>query len=64
MTDGCQSKLVNVESGMPLQCNVLGPLLVLLYASELFSILDNKLISYADAPLCYLLCHPQALELP
>ena len=30
------------------QCSVLGPLLFLLYTSELFSILENKLIGYAD----------------
>ena len=47
MVDGCRSKLVNVESGVP-QGSVLGPLLFLLYTSELFSILENKLISYAD----------------
>ena len=45
--DGCRSKLVNVVSGVP-QGSVLGPLLFLLYTSELFSILDNKLIGYAD----------------
>ena len=45
--DGCRSKLVNVVSGVP-QCSVLGPLLFLLYTSELFSILENKLASYAD----------------
>ena len=28
--------------------SVLGPLLFLLYTSELFSILENKLIGYAD----------------
>ena len=43
--DGCQSKLV--VSGMP-QGSVLGLLFFLLYTSELFSILENKLISYAD----------------
>ena len=47
MVDGCRSKLVNVVSGVP-QGRVLGPLLLLLYTSELFSILENKLIDYAD----------------
>ena len=47
LVDGCQSKLVNVVSGEP-QGSVLGPLLFLLYTSELFSILENKLIGYAD----------------
>ena len=47
MVDGCRSKLVNVVSGVP-QGSVLGQLLFLLYSSELFSILENKLIGYAD----------------
>ena len=47
MVDGCRSKLVNVVSGVP-QGSVLGPLLPLLYTSELFCILENKLIGYAD----------------
>ena len=47
MVDGCRSKLVNVVSGVR-QGSVLGPLLFLLYTSELFSILENKLIGYAD----------------
>ena len=47
MVDGCRSKLVNVVSGV-LHCSVLGPLLFLLYSSEIFSILENKLIGYAD----------------
>ena len=47
MVDGCRSKLVDVVSGVP-QCSVLGPLLFLLYTSELFSFLENKLIGYAD----------------
>ena len=47
MVDSCTSKLVNVFSGVP-QGSVLSPLLFLLYTSELFSILENKLIGYAD----------------
>ena len=47
MVAGCRSKLVNVVSGVP-QGSVLGPLLFLLYTSELFSIFENKLIGYAD----------------
>ena len=47
LVDGCRSKLVNVVSGVP-QGSVLGRLLFLLYTSELFSILENKLICYDD----------------
>ena len=46
MLDGCRSKLVNVVSGVQ-QGSVL-PLLFLQYTLELFSILENKLIGYAD----------------
>ena len=47
MADGCRSKLVNDVSGVP-QGTVYGPLLFLLYISELFSILKNKLVGYTD----------------
>ena len=47
LMDECHSKLVNVVSGVP-QGSVFGPLLFLLHTSELFSILENKLIGYAD----------------
>ena len=47
LADGCRSKLVNVVPGVP-QGSVLGPFLFLLYTSELFSILENNLIGYAD----------------
>ena len=46
MVVGCRSKLVNIVSGVPQ--GSLGPLLFLLYISELFSILENKLTGYAD----------------
>ena len=62
MVDGCQSKLVYVGSGVP-QCSVLGPLSFPLSTSELFSILENKLISYADDSILMVVGHPQALEL-
>ena len=51
MVDGCRSKLVNIISGVP-QGSVLGPLLFILYTSEAFSIMENKLIGYvADSTL-------------
>ena len=50
MVNGCRSKLVNIVSGVP-QGSVLGALLFLLYTSELFSILENKLIGYLMTPL-------------
>ena len=43
----CRNKLVDVVSGVP-QGSVLDQLLYLLYTSELFHILENKLIGYGD----------------
>ena len=45
MVDGGRSKLGDVVSGVP-QSSVLGQSLFLMYSSERFSILENKLISY------------------
>ena len=50
MVDGYRSKLVYIVSGVP-QGSVLNPLLSLLYTSELFTILENKLIDYLPQPL-------------
>ena len=47
MVDGCGSKLVDVVSGVP-QGSFVGHFLFLLFTSELFSSLENKLIGYAD----------------
>ena len=47
VVDSCRSNLVNVVSGVP-QGNVLGPQVVFLYTSELFSIVENKLYGYDD----------------
>ena len=47
MVDGSRSKLFYVVSELP-HCSVLGPLFFLLYTSELYSVLENKLIGYAD----------------
>ena len=47
MVDSCQNKLVYIQSEL-LHGSVFGQLLFLLYTSKLFSILENKLISFAD----------------
>ena len=51
MVDGCRSKLISVISGVR-QGSVMGPLLFLLCTSEIFPILKNKLICYADDSSC------------
>ena len=45
--DGCRSKLEKILSGVP-QVSVSWPLLFLLHTLMIFSIMENKLIGYAD----------------
>ena len=45
--NGYRSKLAKVVSGVS-HGSVFGPLLFLLYTSDVFAILENKLIGYAD----------------
>ena len=47
MVDGCCRNFFNIVSGVP-QGSVFCLLLFLLYTSELFSILENNLIGFAD----------------
>ena len=47
VVNGCRSKVVNVVSGVPLGSGLCIQLF-LLYTSELFSILENKLYAYSD----------------
>ena len=63
LVDRCLSKLFYVVSGVP-QGSFFGLLLFLLYTSELFSILENKLIGYADdSTLMAVVPSPWTLEL-
>ena len=62
VVDGCRSKLLDFVSEVP-QGSVLGPVLFLLYTSELFFILENKLIGYADDSTLMAVVPSQALEL-
>ena len=64
--DDMVSVLVNVVSGVP-QGRVLGPLLFTLYASELFHIIWNHTVGYADDTTIYgditrHLSRPQVME--
>ena len=48
VVDGCRSILANILSGVPQGSVFFWPQLYLLYAAELFSIVENKLYGYAD----------------
>ena len=60
MVNGCRSKLVDL-SEVP-QAFVLGSLLFLLYTSEVFSILESKLVGYADDSTLMAVVPYQAFE--
>ena len=47
VADGQHSDYKNVTSGVP-QGSVLGPLLFILYTSDMWSGLENRLVAYAD----------------
>ena len=47
MVDGVASEWIPIISGVP-QGSVLGPLLFILYTSEMFELVENRPFSYAD----------------
>ena len=47
VVDGASSEWILIVSGMP-QGSVLGPLLFILYTSEMFDLVENRLFTYAD----------------
>ena len=59
MVDGCRSKMNYVESGVPQ-----GPLLFLLYTSELFQILENKRIRWITDSTLMSVVPPSGVKSP
>ena len=47
MVDGAINKWIKIVSGVP-QGSMLGPLQFILYNSEMFELLENRLYAYAD----------------
>ena len=47
MVDGATSESTPIVPGAP-QGRVLGPLLFILYTSEMFELVENRLYAYAD----------------
>ena len=58
MVDGATSEWIPIVSGVP-QESVFGPLLVILYCSEMFDLKENRLCAYADdSTLLAVVCKP------
>ena len=47
MVDGAASEWITIISGMPLG-SVSGPLLFIVYTSEMFELVENSLFAYSD----------------
>ena len=54
--DGSFSEYVNVVSGVP-QGSVLGPLLFVIYTADLFDVVENRLVNYADDSTLFSICN-------
>ena len=58
VVDGAASEWIPIISGVPQVC-VLGPLLCILYKSEMFKLVENRLFAYADdSTLLAVVCKP------
>ena len=47
VVDGASCEWILIVSGMP-QGSVLGPILFILYTSEMFDLVENRFLAYAD----------------
>ena len=58
MVDGATCEWIPIVSGVP-QVSVLGPLLFIIYTSEMFELVKNRLHAYADdATVMAIVCKP------
>ena len=61
VVDGAASEWIPVISGVPRGC-VLGPLLFILYTSEMFELVENRLFAYADDSTLLSVVHKPAVR--
>ena len=59
MADGDTGQWTPIISGVP-QGSVLGPLLFILYTSEMFELVENRLYAYADVSTLLAVVHKPA----